>query len=174
MTRDQQTDEERRGRAPLLNPTDTVIAVLLLAGCAFLYWETTRFDEVPSFLGQNVLPEHFPRLILYLIGILALIIPFEHRLWPERWRKIRDDRSEPIPKITLATMGLLILIVFVEPYIGTTLSIATVSLAMPLLWGERRWHLLIPFVVLFTLTVTFVFSEILRVYFEPGIFGISF
>ncbi len=174
MTRDQQAREERRASAPLLNPTDTVIAALLLAGCAFLYWETTQFDAVPSFLGQNVLPEHFPRLVLYLIGALALIIPFEHRIWPERWRKIREDRSEPVPAITWATMGLLILVVLAEPYIGTMLSIATVSLAMPLLWGERRWHLLVPFALLFTLAVSFVFSEILRVHFEPGIFGISF
>lgn len=174
MTRDQQNQGERRGSTPLLDPIDTVIAVLLLAACIFLYWETTRFDEVPDFLGENVLPEHFPRLVIYLIGVLALIIPFEHRIWPERWRKIREDRSEPIPKITLATMALLILIVLAEPYIGTVLSIATVSLALPLLWGERRWRLLIPFVVLFTIAVTFVFSDVLSVHFEPGILGITF
>ena len=47
------------------------------------------------------------------------------------------------------------------------------ALILPWLWGERRLKLILPFAVLFPITVTLVFNRILGVYFEPGIFGIA-
>jgi putative tricarboxylic transport membrane protein len=58
--------------------------------------------------------------------------------------------------------------------IGTFLAAVVICFALPLLWGERRWKLLVPFAVLFPLAVALVFTQFLKVYFEPGIFGIEF
>ena len=46
----------------------------LLAGCALLYWLTTRFDSVPAALSQNVPPEFFPRLLLAFIAALSVLL----------------------------------------------------------------------------------------------------
>ena len=64
--------------------------------------------------------------------------------------------------------------VAVEPYIGTVLTIAAICILMPLMWGERRLGLIISFALGFTILVTLVFSTMLKVYFEPGIFNLAF
>jgi len=171
--RDSDSEEQRAGER-LLDPIDALIAAGLLAVCAYLYYVTTQFDEVSFLLGENVLPEHFPRMTLWIIAGLTLIIPFEHRLWPQRWRRIKEDRSSEIPRITWATMGFLIAVVIAEPYTGTVLTILIVCFTMPILWGERRWWLIVPYALCFTAIVTILFNQVLAVYFEPGIFNISF
>ena len=49
-----------------------------------------------------------------------------------------------------------------------------VCIALPVLWGERRIKVLIPYVILFPAAVTILFTQVLKVYFEPGMFGIEF
>lgn len=167
-------DEHPRTSAPLVDRTDAVVAVLLLAVVGWLYYDTFQWDEVSFLLGDNVLPTHFPRLSLLIIALLTLIVPFEHRLWPQRWRRIKEDRSSEIPAITWATMAFLLIAVLAEPYLGTVLTILMICLALPVLWGERRWWLIVPYAFGFTAVITVVFNELLRVYFEPGMLGISF
>jgi len=59
------------------------------------------------------------------------------------------------------------------PYVGTLLSTIGICFALPLLWGERRWRLIVPFAIIFPLVVAFVFDRILLVQYEPGLFGIT-
>jgi putative tricarboxylic transport membrane protein len=49
-----------------------------------------------------------------------------------------------------------------------------VCAALPLLWGERRWKILIPYIILFPTLVSLLFTKVLRVYFEPGLIGVTF
>ena len=174
MAENEHRNEGRRDSKPLLDPIDAVIAGGLLAVVGYLYYVTTTFDEASFLLGDNVLPTHFPRLTLFIIALLTLVVPFEHRLWPQRWRRIKEDRSSEIPPITWLTMAFLVLVVFAEPYLGTVITILLVGFGMPMLWGERRWHLLVPYAIGFAAAVTIVFNQLLRVYFEPGIFNVSF
>ncbi len=171
---DNQRNEERPARE-LWGPFDRVDAILALALifiCLLLYIETGRFDEPPPFLGENLLPEHFPRMLLWTIAGLALLLPIEHLIERVRHPQIRKSRASRTPQITWATMALMIAIVLVAPYIGTVLTIALASLVIPLLWGERRVWLLALYVPLFTALVVYVFAVVLRVYFEPGFFNI--
>jgi putative tricarboxylic transport membrane protein len=39
---------------------------------------------------------------------------------------------------------------------------------LPVLWGERRWHLVLPFGLAFPLAVYVLFAEVLDVHFEPS------
>ena len=61
----------------------------------------------------------------------------------------------------------------VAEWVGTVLTIFLAATVLPLLWGERRWLLLLAYSVLFTGAVTYVFSIVLGVYFEPGVLGLS-
>lgn len=161
-------------RERLFDPIDTAIAGMLLAVCAYLYYLTATFDEVSFLLGENVLPQHFPRLALVIVALVTLVVPFEHRLWPRRWSRIKDDRSSEIPRITWTTMVFLVAVVAAAPHLGTVLTVLAVTLAMPVLWGERRWWLVGTYALAFTAAITIVFNKILRVYFEPGVFDVSF
>ncbi len=152
---------------------DFIIAAVILIGCVALFYVTTTFEEVSELLAQNIPPEYFPRLVLYTIGLLALFLPFEHISHARRGSDIDSDRSERIQRMPYLTAGLLILIVVAIPFLGVILTMSAVCVLLPLLWGERRWRLLLAFAIVFPLVVTIVFNKILLVYFEPGVLGIS-
>ncbi len=166
-------NQDQDGPKGLLDGVDTALALVLIALCGFFYWVSGDFPVPGLFLGDNVLPEQFPRLLLVSIGILALLLPFEHRLELLRWPLIRKSRSAPIGKGTFVTMGCLLLLLGVGEWLGTILTIFCAAAGLPLLWGERRWHVILIYAVVFTAVVTYLFSIVLSVYFEPGVFGLT-
>ncbi len=163
----------RQGRDGLVHRTDLIVALIVLAICAFFYIATTTFEEVSNMLAQNIPPEFFPRGVLIIIMILALVLPFEHILLRRQGKNIDSDRSERVKKMPYLSAGLLFLAIVAMPYIGTLLSTIGICFALPLLWGERRWRLIVPFAIIFPLVVAFVFDRILLVQYEPGLFGIA-
>ena len=58
-------------------------------------------------------------------------------------------------------------------WLGTILTIFLAAVGLPLLWGERRWLLILVYAVVFTAIVTYLFSIVLSVYFVPGVFGLT-
>lgn len=174
MSAENDGEAGRAGRdRGLLDRVDTILALGIIAVCAWLYYVTTTFDQPSALLGQNVLPEDLPQGLLIIIGFLALLMPVEHLFERSRWPKIEKSRSEPIRILTWITMGFLIVFMAAAPYLGTLPTIFLISLLMPLLWGERRFLLVGAFSIGFTAAVTYVFAIILGVHFEPGVFGIS-
>lgn len=167
------SEQERDGPGKLFDKVDTLLAVVLIGLCGIFYWISSDFPVPGLFLGENVLPEQFPRLLLVTIGIIALILPFEHRLELDRWPHIRKSRSAPIGSITLVTMGFLLVLVGLGQWLGTILTIFIAAAGLPTLWGERRWLLILVYAVTFTAVVTYLFSIVLSVYFEPGVFGLT-
>lgn len=161
------------GPSGLVDRIDALLALVLILACAALFYETTGFEQPPLFLGDNVLPAEFPQMLLVVIGALALTLPFEHLLERRRHPLIRKARRTPIGFTTWATIALLVAILALAESLGTVLTILVASLALPTLWGERRWWLLAIYALAFTAAVTYIFAVVLRVYFEPGIFGIT-
>ncbi|MGI9486959.1 MAG: tripartite tricarboxylate transporter TctB family protein [Geminicoccaceae bacterium] len=153
---------------------DAVLALVLILISGFLYYQTNGFDKPALFLGDNVLPEEFPRMLLWIICGLALLLPFEHLLERKRHPLIRKSRSRPIGGTTWATIVLLIVILALAPTLGTILTILISSLTLPILWGERRWLIVIGYSIVFTALITYLFAGVLSVYFEPGVFGITY
>ncbi len=172
-----QGDKDARTEVPgpsgLVDRIDAILALVLILVCGALYYETTGFEQPALFLGDNVLPAEFPQMLLVIIGALALTLPFEHLLERRRHPLIRKARRAPIGFTTWATIGLLVAILALAESLGTILTILVSSLALPALWGERRWWLLLIYAIAFTAAVTYVFAVVLRVYFEPGLFGIT-
>lgn len=162
-----------RQRESLVHTTDLVVALIILAICGILYYITTTFDAVSALLAQNIPPEFFPQLILIIIAILTLGIPFEHMLHARRGENIDSERSDRIKLMPYLTGGLLIVLVLGIPYLGMLLTMIAICAILPLMWGERRLHLIVPFAILFPLAVAYLFNKILLVYFEPGVFGIA-
>jgi len=158
----------------LVHRIDLWVAVVLFAFCGGAYYLTTGFEEVSALLAQNVPPEWFPRLLIWTIVILTLVLPFEHRFLEKGRAGLDSDRKTPIPPMVVITAILLCLTVAAIAWIGTFFTMVVVCLALPLLWGERRWKVLIPFAILFPLVVALLFTQGLKVYFEPGAFGLDF
>ena len=157
----------------MINRTDLAVGLILIAVCAILYYVTTTFDEVSPLFAQDVPPERFPRMLLWIIGGLALVLPFEQKLRGSRGAVLDKARSERIHPIVYVTAAFLVLVVATIKLIGTFLVLVAVCLGLPLLWKERRWKIIVPFVLLFPALVMLLFGHVLGVYFEPGILGIK-
>ena len=156
---------------PLIDRTDLGLAIIILVVCGYLYWVTTGFDKVADLFAQDVPPEFFPRLLIWTIVVLTLGLPFEHLFLRKKGESLDEDRANRINPVVYKTAALMLVIVALIPWLGSTRSMAAAGLTVPVLWGERRIMVLIPYAVILSLTVTFVFSYLLGVYFEPGIFG---
>lgn len=159
--------------ARLLHPVDTLLAILILGIVAWLYYETTQFEKVSDLFSQNVPPQMFPRILLFMIALLSLAMPFEHLLLKRKGKDIDKDRRDPVKPMAWKTMVALVAIIAVSQWLGTLLTMVAVCLVIPFLWGERRLRVVLPFAVLFPLCVAFLFSVVLGVYFDPGAIGVS-
>ena len=165
--------QDPQERESVLHTTDLVVALIILAISGILYYVTTTFEEVSNLLAQNIPPEFFPQLVIIIIAILTLGVPFEHLLHKRRGDNIDSERSDRIKRMPYVTAGLLIAFVVGIPYLGMLLTMIGVCAVLPLLWGERRLKLIIPFAILFPLAVAYLFNKVLLVFFEPGVLGIA-
>ena len=157
----------------LIHLTDLRLALFILTVCAYLYWVTTDFEQVPDMFAQDVGPEFFPQLLLWAIVLLSLTLPFEHLFLEEKRKGLDKDRKDRIEPMTFVTAGLLIATVASIPWLGSILSMVAVCVLLPMLWGERRPKVLISFAVLFPAAITLLFAYVLGVHFEPGVFNIT-
>ena len=153
----------------LFNKKDTIIAVLMIALIAFLWFETTKFEKVPDLFSNNIPPEMFPQILLIIILGMILIIPFEHIFLKKSGKNIDSGRSKPIEMSTIGTMIILSVIIASSQLLGAALTIISVSISLPFYWGERRLKVLIPYIIGFPLFVIVLFNMILGVHFEPGL-----
>lgn len=133
---------------------------VLLALCAFLYWLSTRFDSVPAMLSQNVPPELFPRMLLFIIAGLSVVM-----MWQSR-----GISAVPV----LHTRR--VLLVAAAAWIGCALFAMTgVAVlvaccgALCALWGERRPAILMLYALLYPVAVYVVFVLFLGLRFPDGV-----
>ena len=154
----------------IFNKKDTIIAIVMIAIIAFLWFETTKFAEkVPDLFSNNIPPEMFPQILLLIILGMILIIPFEHIFLKKSGKNIDSARSKPVEKSTIGTMFILTAIIASSQLLGAALTIIAVSISLPLYWGERRLKVLVSYIIGFPLFVIVLFNIILGVHFEPGL-----
>ena len=163
----------KRASGRIIHPVDLIVAVLLLSFCAWLFYLTTTFEDVSDMFAQDITPAFFPRLLLWFIVLLTLILPFEHRLL-KNGKQLDKGRQHAVDPMVYFTVGLLLLLLLALPWLGVYLTLILVCLLLPVLWGERRWALLLPFAVLFPTVIILLFAQVLKVYFEPGVLGLDF
>ena len=168
-----QQDEGRKTASvsSLVHRTDLILTLIIFAICGYLYYVTTTFEEVSALLAQSIGPEWFPRLLIWTIVILSFALPFEHLARREQAAEIDKDRSDRIKPISAVTAALLACVIGTIPLFGTFIAMILGCALLPLLWGERRWKVLIPYVILFPAAVAILFTQVLKVFFEPGLWG---
>ncbi|WP_420405450.1 tripartite tricarboxylate transporter TctB family protein [Nisaea sp.] len=161
------TSENETGRAATAArlPRDFVVGAGVLAFCAIAYFVTLDFKEAPAAVAQNVQPATFPRLVISVLTVLALAlmaISFRADSKPAR----------SIPLMVPMTGAMMLGFVLLFQSAGIIIAMAAFCLAMPLLWGERRWHIILPFAVLFPAAIYSLFAIGLDVHFDAGLFGL--
>lgn len=157
----------------LVHPVDLVVSIIILLGVGYLFYETTHFDEVSPLFAQNIQPAMYPQLLLGIIAFLTCFLPFEHLLLRKKGKNIDKERSAPVHPLTGITIVFLIVIVLASPYLGMLLTMITICLVMPRLWGYRKLLPTLLFAGMFPVVVSLLFSKVLSVYFDTGLFGIT-
>jgi putative tricarboxylic transport membrane protein len=157
----------------LIDRNDLGLALIILSVCGYLYWVTTDFETVADLFAQDVPPEFFPRLLIWTIVVLTLALPFEHIFLKRKGQSLDKEREHRVKPMAFLTAALLFCVVGSILWLGTSLSMVAVCVALPLLWGERRIKAVALFAIILPLAVTILFSVVLGVHFEPGIFNIS-
>lgn len=158
----------------IINVTDLWVAIIILGVVGLLWYHTTLWDPLPAFVQRGLPPSLFPRIWLGVMAALALFLPFEQYLQGARGAALDKDRTRPVKTITYVTMLLMVPISGAMEWLGSIVVIVLICVLLPLIWGERRFHILVPYVLIFPPVVIFFFKFAFKVNFEPGIFGLGF
>lgn len=122
---------------------------------------TLTFKEAPPALAQNVQPATFPRLVLGVMTVLAtIIIVMSFRL--------PDKQPKPIRLMVWPSAAVMIGFVIAFDILGILPAMMLLCFGLPILWGERRLYLIIPYAIIFPLAIYSLFAIVLRVHFEPS------
>jgi hypothetical protein len=136
---------------------------VILVFCAVVVYITTSFDKVPAMLSQGIPPTQFPRMLVGIIAILTLVMVIQAR-------SRQDANKKPVPVVALVTAGFLVVFVAAIEWIGTIGAIVLFCIALPILWGERRFGWIAAYAVLFPSGVYLLFVKVLEVRFPAGLF----
>lgn len=152
---------EAGGRRSGRLPSDLIVGGCILLFCAAAYGVTLTFGRAPAVVAQNVQPATFPQLVLAVIAVLTVAMMVLARGRPEPGRR-------PVPAMTWLSAGIAVGFVLAFQWLGIVPAMILLCLGLPLLWGERRWYLVVPFGLGFPLAVYALFAEMLDVHFEPS------
>ena len=140
---------------PMSVPKDLVPSVVILVVCAALYYVTTTFDSDPLGMAQGMPATHMPRLVLTVIAGLAVLMLIQG---------IRAGSAEETaspPWRMWATAGILAAAAVLFPTIGVPLAFFGVCVAIPILWGARRYAVVAAFAAAVPIAIFVVFQTLL-------------
>ncbi len=166
----------------LLALRDTLVGSVLLGFCAAAWWLTNGFDDVPPMLAQNVPPTFFPRLVILtsaLFGVVLILDEIRRLLRgaadPVVARRAAST-TEPEPPVAFTlpppafwgTVGVIAAAGVSIPLLGTLPSLGMIAVALPLVWGERRFRLVAGLALGLPAAIHVVFALGLGVRFPVG------
>ncbi|CAA9323732.1 MAG: hypothetical protein AVDCRST_MAG90-1126 [uncultured Microvirga sp.] len=143
---------------------DVWIALAILAFCAVVYWLTTTFDAMPAALVPGMGAAAFPRLLLGVMAVLALVLA-----WSSRGRP--DGGREPVPAIVYLTVAAMLGFMAVLWLAGMVVAMVLGFIGMGLLWGERRWSWLVASAVGLAAFIYLLFTKGFGIPLPKGLFG---
>jgi Tripartite tricarboxylate transporter TctB family len=116
--------------------SEYAITIGIIAFCAIVYAVTLTFPDLPPALSSGMGPAVFPRLLLGVIAALALLLAFLAR-------GKTDEAREPIPAMVYWTALAMVAFMGVLWLIGMAAAMFLGFVGLGLLWGERRWSILV-------------------------------
>lgn len=117
----------------------------------------------PMIVGKSMQPRAFPIFLMILNLVLTAILFLQFRRNPPAATPL-----EPIP--TWGSIGLMVLFYFLATYIDLFVALAVVIFLMCILWGERRWWVVIATALLTPSLLFLLFDSVLRIRFPRGLF----
>jgi len=144
--------------------SDYAVALVILACCAVVYGLTFTFDTVPAALTQGMGPAAFPRLLLVVMALLAIVLALSARGRAEEAR-------EPVPATVYRTAAAMLAFMALLWLAGMAVAMAIAVVGMGALWGERRWLLLAASGIGLSLAIYVFFTKLFGIPLPRGLLG---
>lgn len=141
---------------------DRRVALVALGFSAVVYAYTYWFDEVPAALMSGMGAELFPRLVLAALAFLAVLLAFNVGSPPM-------DEPAPIPRDVWVVGAGLLGVMALLWLVGMWPAAFAAILGLGLLWGERRWPLLVASAAGHVAALYLVFVRLLGGSFPRGV-----
>lgn len=156
-------DRTALGKRPAAErlPRDFIVGACVLVFCAAAYAVTLTFKEAPAALAQNVQPATFPQLVISVIAVFSVMLMALSLRLPAKALK-------PVPLMVPVSAAVMVGFVAAFGLLGFLPAMILLCLGLPVIWGERRWALVVPFAILFPAAIYGLFAVVLGVHFEPG------
>ena len=116
--------------------SEFAITIGIVALCALVYAITLTFPDLPPALSSGMGPAVFPRLLLGVMVALAFLLAFVAR-------GKADEAREPIPAMVYWTALAMLAFMGVLWLVGMAAAMFLGFVGLGLLWGERRWGILL-------------------------------
>ena len=111
--------------------TDVVVAAVALSACAVAYGLTYRFATMPAAMMSGLGAEFFPRLVIGVIALLAVLALFGIGNPPM-------ETPPPVPRMVWMTAAVLLAFVGAVALVGMWPAAIIVLVGLGRLWGERN------------------------------------
>ncbi len=141
---------------------DVYVGVVMVAFCAVAFYITTTFDSVPAMLSQNIPATFFPRIVLFVIAALSVVLIVGGL-------KRTPETMSRVPAPVFVTAGVITLGVFLVKPLGTLLTVGLLAMALTWLWGERSWRRITTLAIGLPVAIHLVFAIGLQVRFPSGV-----
>jgi putative tricarboxylic transport membrane protein len=156
--------DEKHARGVWRLHSDLAIAVGIVAFCALVYAITLTFPSMPAMLAMGMGPEVFPQLLLGVMVVLAGLLALLAKGKPEEVR-------EPIPAMVYWTAVAMVAFMGVLWLVGMAIAMFVGFVGLGLLWGERRWAILVSSGLILSAVIYTVFTKGFGVPLPRGLFG---
>ena len=141
-----------------------LIPLLIAVFAVVIIFLSLQLDESPPIIvGDSMQPRVFPIFLMILMLVLAGFLVIHNRGTP----------PAPVPLEPFATWGsiaLMLVFYFVTRYADFFIAIAAVIFGLCLLWGERRWWVVLLTTLVTPASIFLLFDQVLRIRFPRGIF----
>ena len=152
---------------------DAITGLVILATSLFLFWATLGLKRHPL---VPVGPEFYPRLVLGLTAVLALLLVVSDVIAHRRAKRTQTPTvSSTRANYALVVIAFAIFAIYVIalPYIGFRIATFVFLLAMPLALqpahgDRRRWILVIAVALVATVAIYVAFDSYLQVLLPLG------
>ena len=144
--------------------SDVAIAAGIIAFCAVVYAITLTFPEMPAILTMGMGPAVFPRLLLGVMVVLTVVL-----VWSAGGRA--DEVRAPVPPIVYLTASGFFAYMAAAWLIGLLPAGFLAILGFGLLWGERRWLMLLASAAFLCALIYLVFVKGFAIPLPRGLVG---
>jgi putative tricarboxylic transport membrane protein len=146
---------------------DISFSVFLSALTAWLFIDSPNLISEVALEPEEIPPIFFPRIILFLLFCLSLIVIIKSLFGQAKFRfDLTWSGLQRMALVTLFMVGYMLIF----KSVGFVLATALFLLAMTLFYGSRSWPKILAVCIIFPPIILVIFNKLFHVFLPKGLF----